>query len=382
MSRSVGIASRGPDPVLFWLGLALVAIGLIAIASASIEYGDWHFGNPWHHTTRHGIYLAIAASMAAVTYRIPIDVWQRISPLCLLVALGLLMLVLIPGIGRNVNGSQRWLPLGPITLQPSEIAKFALVLYTAGFLVRHADTVRSSWQGIAKPVFVLCLVALLFLLEPDFGATVIATGTVFGMLFLAGARLSYVLGLVGLALGGLVVMVWAAPYRLQRLTAYTDPWSDPYGSGFQLIQSLIAYGRGEYLGVGLGNSIQKLFYLPEAHTDFVFSIWAEETGLIGALLVIALYALLVARIMAIGLKAQRAHELFAAYVCFGVALIFAGQAFVNMGVSSGLLPTKGLTLPFISYGGSSLIISCMMLAVILRIEHALRAGGDGREVRL
>ena len=382
MSRSAGIASRGPDPVLFWLGLALVAIGLIAIASASIEYGDWHFGNPWHHTTRHGIYLAIAASMAAVTYRIPIDVWQRLSPLCLLVALGLLMLVLIPGIGRNVNGSQRWLPLGPITLQPSEIAKFALVLYTAGFLVRHADTVRSSWQGIAKPVFVLCLVALLFLLEPDFGATVIATGTVFGMLFLAGARLSYVLGLVGLALGGLVVMVWAAPYRLQRLTAYTDPWSDPYGSGFQLIQSLIAYGRGEYLGVGLGNSIQKLFYLPEAHTDFVFSIWAEETGLIGALLVIALYALLVARIMAIGLKAQRAHELFAAYVCFGVALIFAGQAFVNMGVSSGLLPTKGLTLPFISYGGSSLIISCMMLAVILRIEHALRAGGDGREVRL
>lgn len=382
MSRSAGIASRGPDPVLFWLGLALVAIGLIAIASASIEYGDWHFGNPWHHTTRHGIYLAIAASMAAVTYRIPIDVWQRISPLCLLVALGLLMLVLIPGIGRNVNGSQRWLPLGPITLQPSEIAKFALVLYTAGFLVRHADTVRSSWQGIAKPVFVLCLVALLFLLEPDFGATVIATGTVFGMLFLAGARLGYVLGLVGLALGGLVVMVWAAPYRLQRLTAYTDPWSDPYGSGFQLIQSLIAYGRGEYLGVGLGNSIQKLFYLPEAHTDFVFSIWAEETGLIGALLVIALYALLVARIMAIGLKAQRAHELFAAYVCFGVALIFAGQAFVNMGVSSGLLPTKGLTLPFISYGGSSLIISCMMLAVILRIEHALRAGGDGREVRL
>ena len=385
MSRPAGMASQGPDPMLFWLGLALVGIGLIAIASASIEYGDWHFGNPWHHTTRHGIYLAIAAIMAAVTYRIPIDVWQRLSPLCLLVALGLLMLVLIPGIGRNVNGSQRWLPLGPITLQPSEIAKFALVLYTAGFLVRHEDTVRRSWQGIAKPVFVLCLVALLLLLEPDFGATVIATGTVFGMLFLAGARLSYVLGLVGFALGGLVVMVWAAPYRLQRLTAYTDPWSDPYGSGFQLIQSLIAYGRGEYLGVGLGNSIQKLFYLPEAHTDFVFSIWAEETGLIGALLVIVLYALLVARIMVIGLKAQRAHELFAAYVCFGVALIFAGQAFVNMGVSSGLLPTKGLTLPFISYGGSSLIISCMMLAVILRIEHALRAardGGDGKGVRL
>lgn len=369
---------RGPDPMLLGLGLALVSVGLVAIASASIEYGDWTFDNPWFHTIRHSAYLLLAACIALVAYRVPIEVWQKTSPWWLLIAFALLMLVLIPGIGRNVNGSQRWLPLGPFTIQPSEVAKFALVLYTAGFLVRHGESVRQHWEGMAKPVGVLGLVGLLLLLEPDFGATVIASGTVFGMLFLAGARLFYILLLVGAALGALALMVISAPYRLQRLTAYTDPWSDPYGSGFQLIQSLIAYGRGDWFGVGLGNSIQKLFYLPEAHTDFVFSIWAEETGFLGALLVIALYALMIGRIMFIGRRAQQLAEDFSAYVCYGVALIFAGQAFVNMGVSSGLLPTKGLTLPFISYGGSSLIVSCTMLAVVLRIEHALRAPGSGK----
>lgn len=375
--------NRGLDPVLTLTGLALMVVGLVAIASASIEYSEFNFGNPWHHTLRHSLYLAVAGCAAAVAYRVPIDVWQRTSPLWLLLAFALLMLVLIPGIGRNVNGSQRWLPVGPMTVQPSEFAKFALVLYVAGFLVRHQAAVRSRLEGLMKPVGVLGLVGVLFLFEPDFGATVIATGTVLGMLFLAGARLLYVLGLVGLALAGMVAMVLAAPYRLQRLTAYTDPWSDPYGAGFQLIQSLIAYGRGEYTGVGLGNSIQKLFYLPEAHTDFVFSIWAEETGLVGALAVIGLYVLLVARVMLIGRRAEQAQELYSAYICYGVALIFAGQAFVNMGVSSGLLPTKGLTLPFISYGGSALIVSCVMLAVVLRIAHALRAGvspsAGGRE---
>ncbi len=366
--------TRGLDPVLTLTGLSLMVVGLVAIASASIEYSEFNFGNPWHHTLRHSIYLAAAGCAAAVAYRVPIDVWQRTSPLWLLLALALLMLVLIPGIGRNVNGSQRWLPLGPMTVQPSEFAKFALVLYVAGFLVRHQAAVRSRLEGLMKPVGVLGLVGVLFLFEPDFGATVIATGTVLGMLFLAGARLLYVLALVAMALSGMVAMVLAAPYRLQRLTAYTDPWSDPYGAGFQLIQSLIAYGRGEYIGVGLGNSIQKLFYLPEAHTDFVFSIWAEETGLVGALAVIGLYVLLVARIMLIGRRAEQVQELYSAYICYGVALIFAGQAFVNMGVSSGLLPTKGLTLPFISYGGSALIVSCVMLAVVLRIAHALRAG--------
>lgn len=377
MRATSPISHNGPDPVLLSVGLALAAVGLVAIASASIEYGDWHFNNPWHHTLRHGFYLVLALVTATVAYRVPVRVWQQTSPWWLLGAIALLMLVLVPGVGRNVNGSQRWLPLGPVTLQPSEIAKFALILYTAGFLVRHGEGVRRHWEELVKPIAVLGLIALLLLLEPDFGATVIAAGTVFGMLFLAGARLAAVVFLVAAALGALGLMVVSAPYRLQRLTAYTDPWSDPYGSGFQLIQSLIAYGRGEWLGVGLGNSIQKLFYLPEAHTDFVFSIWAEETGLVGAVTVVLLYMLLVTRLMAVGRRAQRAGEAFSAYFCFGVAFVFAGQVFINMGASSGLLPTKGLTLPLISYGGSSLIVSCAMLAVVLRIEHTLRSTAHG-----
>ncbi len=372
MNPSIATPSRILDPVLSLLVVALAGIGLIAIASASVEYGDWHFGNPWHHTLRHGSYLIIAVVLSAVAYRVPLPLWQQSSPSWLLLAMALLILVLIPGVGRDVNGSQRWLPLGPFTLQPSEIVKFSLALYTAGFLVRHESDVRQHWQGLAKPVAVLCVIALLLLAEPDFGATVISVGTVLGMLFLAGARLSYVLAMLTAAIGMLVLLIYAAPYRLQRLTAYTDPWSDPFGSGFQLIQSLIAYGRGDLWGVGLGNSIQKLFYLPEAHTDFVFSIWAEETGLFGALFVMVLYAVLIARILHVGRQALMRKELFSAYVCYGVALIFAGQVFVNMGVSSGLLPTKGLTLPLISYGGSSLIVSMIMLAIVLRVAAVNR----------
>ena len=366
------------DPVLSGISGALVLVGLVAIASASVGYGEWHFNNPWHHTIRHSVYLALAVCLGGVAYRVPVEVWQKTSGLWLLLALALLMLVLVPGVGRNVNGSQRWLPLGPLTLQPSEVAKFALVIYMSSFLVRHAEAVQQHWQGLAKPVAILGITGLLLLMEPDFGATVICAGTVFGMLFLAGARLSYVFLLVGTAIAALVVMVVSAPYRLQRLTAYTDPWQDPFGSGFQLIQSLIAYGRGEWWGVGLGNSIQKLFYLPEAHTDFVFSIWAEETGFFGALLVIGLYGTLIGRILWVGRRVEREGDLFPAYICYGVALIFSGQAFVNMGVSSGLLPTKGLTLPFISYGGSSLMMSCIMLAVVLRVERSSRAYEEGQ----
>ncbi|WP_435212070.1 putative lipid II flippase FtsW [Luminiphilus sp. nBUS_16] len=366
------------DPVLSGISGALVLVGLVAIASASVGYGEWHFNDPWHHTIRHSVYLALAVCLGGVAYRVPVEVWQKTSGLWLLLALALLMLVLVPGVGRNVNGSQRWLPLGPLTLQPSEVAKFALVIYMSSFLVRHAEAVQQHWQGLAKPVAILGITGLLLLMEPDFGATVICAGTVFGMLFLAGARLSYVFLLVGAAIAALVVMIVSAPYRLQRLTAYTDPWQDPFGSGFQLIQSLIAYGRGEWWGVGLGNSIQKLFYLPEAHTDFVFSIWAEETGFFGALLVIGLYGALIGRILWVGRRVEREGDLFPAYICYGVALIFSGQAFVNMGVSSGLLPTKGLTLPFISYGGSSLMMSCIMLAVVLRVERSSRAYEEGQ----
>jgi len=369
----------GADPVLAGLGMALVLVGLVAISSASIGYAEAQFGNPWHHAERHGLYIVAALTLALVVYRVPTRFWYDSAWVWLLLTLALLALVLVPGVGKAVNGSQRWLPLGPLTLQPSELVKGSSVLFLAGYLVRQQEAVRRTWQGFLRPMLVLGVIALLLLFEPDFGAMVIVMGTAFGMLFLAGMKLLHFFIVSGLSLFGLAGLILSAPYRLERLTAYTDPWADPYDSGFQLIQSLIAFGRGEWLGVGLGNSVQKLFYLPEAHTDFVFSIWAEETGFVGAALLIGLVLALILRIGAVGNAAARAGDAFAAYLCFGVALIFAGQAFINMGASSGLLPTKGLTLPFVSYGGTALVTSCCLLAIVLRIEHDLRrAGGGGR----
>ena len=361
------------DTVLLTLGATLISIGVIAIASASIEYGDFHFGNPWHHTQRHAAYLMLAITLGALAYMAPAASVQRLSPWLLFLAVALLILVMIPGIGREVNGAQRWLPLGVITVQPSEFAKLAVLLYAAGYLVRQEEAVRHHWSGLAKLIAILSVVAALLLLEPDFGATVIIVGVVVGMTFLAGAKLVYVLTMLAAAAMALAFLVLSAPYRMKRLTAYQDPWADPFGSGFQLVQSLIAFGQGEWWGVGLGNSVQKLFYLPEAHTDFVFSIWSEETGLIGATAMIALFVMLIARVLNIGWRAAAQHRLFEAYVCFGAALMFAGQAFVNMGASSGLLPTKGLTLPFVSYGGNSLIVNCMLLGMVLRTAGSLES---------
>lgn len=373
-------ASFAIDPTLLILAIALLLVGLIAISSASIEYADWHYQTPWYHTVRHLIYISIALTSAYGVYRLPWELWLNSGWVWLFLSLALLILVLIPGIGREVNGSQRWLPLGPFTLQPSEFAKLALVVYLAGYLVRKEHEVRHQWVGFIKPMAVLFSVTLLLMIEPDFGATVIAVGAAFGMMFLAGVKLRHFLLVLLSSIAALLVLVVSEPYRVKRLTAYTDPWADPFDTGFQLTQSLIAFGRGEWFGVGLGNSIQKLFYLPEAHTDFVFSIWAEETGFLGALFVMVLYGLLIGRMMWVGRKAAQLGNLFGAYICYGVALIFSGQAFVNMGVSSGLLPTKGLTLPLISYGGSSLIACCWMLAFVMRTERDCRVGVKRRKV--
>lgn len=364
-----------PDLGIIVLSLALILVGLIAISSASIEYAQLNYNSTSFHTVRHLIYMAVAGVGAAVVYRIPLEFWEDTGWIWLFVALGLLILVLIPGVGREVNGSQRWLPLGPFTLQPSEFAKLAMIVYLAGYMVRREHEVRHEWQGFLKPMAVLFAATLLLMVEPDFGATVIVAGSAFGMLFLAGVKLGHFLLVLAGALGALLVLVVSEPYRVKRLTAYTDPWADPYDTGFQLTQSLIAFGRGEWFGVGLGNSVQKLFYLPEAHTDFVFSIWAEETGFIGALTVILLYAALIGRVLWVGRAAQLAQYPFGAYLCYGIALVFSGQAFVNMGVSSGLLPTKGLTLPFVSYGGTSLIVCCAMLALVLRVDRHVRSQG-------
>ncbi len=359
------------DPVLLVLVTALLVIGLIAISSASVGYAEATYGDMWHHSTRHQVYLVIALFAAVFCYCMPVDFWYRTAWLWLLISSVLLILVLVPGVGRNVNGSQRWLALGPLTLQPSELAKASMILFLSGYLLRQGKALQESWLGFLRPLMVLGVVAVLLLAEPDFGATVIMLATAFGMLFLAGMRLTH-LALVMALTGGLgALLILAAPYRLVRLVAYLDPWADPFGAGFQLIQSLIAFGRGEWFGVGLGNSVQKLFYLPEAHTDFVFSIWAEETGFAGALTLILLFLALVLRIFHVGRQALGAGQVFAAQLCFGVALMFSGQAFVNMGASSGLLPTKGLTLPLVSYGGTSLITACALLGIVLRVAREL-----------
>lgn len=378
MTKSTNVSAQvmpSLDLGLVVPGIALLLIGLIAISSASIEYAELHYSTVWFHTYRHLLYLVIATAVGAAVYRVPLRFWQSTGWIWLFVALALLILVLIPGIGREVNGSQRWLPLGPFTLQPSEFAKLAMVVYLAGYMVRREHEVRNEWQGFLKPMAVLFTTTLLLMIEPDFGATVIVVASAFGMLFLAGVKLGHFMLVLTGALGALLVLVASAPYRVKRLTAYTDPWADPYDTGFQLTQSLIAFGRGEWFGVGLGNSVQKLFYLPEAHTDFVFSIWAEEMGFIGAFAVIGLYAALIGRILWVGRSAQISGYPFGAYLCYGVSLVFAGQAFVNMGVSSGLLPTKGLTLPFVSYGGTSLIICCIMLALVLAVDRDVRVEG-------
>ena len=365
--------STAPDMPMILLAFALLMVGLVAISSASIEYADWHYQNAWYHTQHHLVYLLASIITAAAVYCVKPQFWLDTGWWWLFAALALLILVLIPGVGREVNGSQRWLPVGPFTLQPSEFAKLAVVVYLAGYMVRREYEMRNQWQGFLKPMTLLFAMTLLLMIEPDFGATVIVSAAAFGMLFLAGVKLGHFLLVLLGALAALLVLVVSEPYRVKRLTAYTDPWADPYNTGFQLTQSLIAFGRGEWFGVGLGNSVQKLFYLPEAHTDFVYSIWAEETGFVGAIAVIGLYAALIGRILWAGRQSLKVGNPFGAYLCYGVALIFSGQAFINMGVSSGLLPTKGLTLPFVSYGGTSLIVCCAMVGLVLRIDRDTRA---------
>jgi cell division protein FtsW len=304
--------------------------------------------------------------------RVDSSAWERMSLPLLLVCLLMLLIVLVPGIGRSVNGSRRWLAFGPIGVQVSELAKMTMIFYVAGYLVRQQSSVRHSILGFIKPMIILGIVAVLLLKEPDFGATVVITGTVMAMLFLAGVRIRYYLGLMVAVGCCLVMLALSSPYRVARLTAFIDPWADQFNSGYQLTQSLIAFGRGGWLGVGLGESVQKLFYLPEAHTDFLFAVLAEELGLIGVSLVLILYSILVIRGLMIGFTAHSQERLFAAFTAYGLTFWLGLQAAINMGVNSGLLPTKGLTLPMLSYGGASMVINCVVIALMLRIDHENR----------
>lgn len=346
----------------------LFGIGLVMVASASMGVAEAQFGSAFYFFGRHLIYMLGGFAAAVFTMNVPLSTWMRLRWLLLGLAVLLLVAVLLPGIGRRVNGATRWIGMGPLTLQPSEIAKFAVVVFTAGYLVRRLEEVRTHWFGFVKPVGVVAVVLLLLLAEPDFGASVVTMCAVMGMLFLAGAPLRpYVLLAVLVAIGG-GLLVWLEPYRLQRVLSFTNPWANAYDSGYQLTQSLIAFGRGEWFGVGLGKSVQKLFYLPEAHTDFVLAVYAEEFGFAGVLFLIAMFWLLVRSAIRIGQQAEQRNECFGAYVAYGIALLVGVQALVNIGVNMGLFPTKGLTLPLVSYGGSSLVVVFAMLGVLLRID--------------
>ncbi|KPB73055.1 MULTISPECIES: putative lipid II flippase FtsW [Pseudomonas syringae group] len=368
------ISGRGIDldfPMLVGC-LALLGLGLVMITSASSEVAAVQSGNTLYMMTRHLVYLLIGLGACGVTMMIPVATWQRLGWLMLLGAFGLLLMVLVPGIGREVNGSMRWIGFGAFNVQPSEIAKVFVVIFLAGYLIRRQQEVRESWMGFFKPFIVLLPMAGLLLMEPDFGATVVMMGSAAAMLFLGGVGLFRFSLMVVLAVASVVVLVQAQPYRMARLTNFTDPWADQFGSGYQLTQALIAFGRGEWFGVGLGNSVQKQFYLPEAHTDFVFSVLAEELGVIGSLLTVALFLFVSIRGMYIGMWAERAKQFFGAYVAYGLSFLWIGQFLINIGVNVGLLPTKGLTLPFLSYGGSSLVICCASLGLLLRIEWESR----------
>ncbi|MDB6061838.1 MAG: cell division-specific peptidoglycan biosynthesis regulator FtsW [Verrucomicrobiaceae bacterium] len=354
-----------------WLVLsaaALVLIGVIAMGSASVEYAVRNYGGAFSFVQRYLFHFALGVLAAIAVIRVPMSLWQRTGWIWLITGLVLLALVLIPGIGRTVNGARRWFALGPLTLQVSEFVKVFVIIYLAGYLVRRHDEVRSQWSGFIKPMAVVFMVTLLLMLEPDFGATVVTAGTAFGLVFLAGVRLSQFLLVIMSCASAFALLIFTSPYRKARLIGFTDPWADQFKSGYQLTQSLIAFGRGEWLGVGLGNSVQKLSYLPEAHTDFVFAIWSEEFGFIGALAVLTLFAILIGSMFRVGRRAEKAGQLFSAFVVYGAALLISAQVFINIGVNIGLLPTKGLTLPFLSYGGSSLIVCLVLVALTLRVD--------------
>lgn len=352
--------------------IGLVVIGLIMVASSSVMISTKYFHQPFHFLIRQVCYLVFGFLIAIAVMRTDSAFWERISTPLLLVCLAMLVLVLVPGIGRVVNGSRRWLALGPIGLQVSELTKLVMIFYLAAYLVRQQESVSKSILGFVKPMAILGIVSFLLLLEPDFGATVVICGTVMAMLFLAGVKLRYYIALMLAMITSLAGLAISSPYRVARLTAFLDPWADQYNSGYQLTQSLIAFGRGGWLGMGLGESVQKMFYLPESHTDFLFAVLAEELGLAGVLFVMLLYSILVIRGLTIAYNAYSQERLFAAFTSYGLTFWLGLQAAINMGVNSGLLPTKGLTLPLLSYGGASIVINCVVLALLLRIDHENR----------
>ena len=369
------------DPVMLVIAVALLFGGMVILASASMSISDNTENDPFYYVGRQAIAVLLGGAASFACLFVPMRVWRDVGPLMLLIGLALLVLVLIPGVGHTVNGSTRWLRIGAINLQVSEPVRLCLMIYLAGYLVRQNRSLREQFTGFLRPMVVLSLAGALLLAEPDFGAAIVLLTTALAMLFVAGARFRDFFIFFGAATIAMVALAITSPYRLERVTGFLDPWSDPYNSGFQLTQSLIAIGRGEWLGVGLGNGVQKLFYLPEAHTDFVFAVFAEEFGLFGSLVLIALFLALLWRIFMLGIRAANVERFFEAYLAIGIGTWLGLQTFINVGVNMGLLPTKGLTLPLISYGRSSLIVAMVSIGLLLRIHHELVTGGRRANAR-
>jgi cell division protein FtsW len=365
------------DTVTIALTLALTLLGLVMVTSASVSIASQETGQPFYYLERQLALVAVGGLCAALTFSIRTEWLERASVPLLAVALVLLVVVLLPGLGHSVNGSRRWLQVGALNFQVSELARVLVLLYVASYAVRREEQLREHLTGLVKPLALLALAGALLLVEPDFGAATVLFATGFGLLFLAGARLRYVLAMMALACGGFALLALSSSYRVRRLTTFLDPWADPWHSGFQLTQSLIAIGRGQWLGVGLGESVQKLFYLPEAHTDFLFAVLAEELGLLGVLVTLALFMLLVWRAFHIARLASEAGLKFPAYLAAGFGLWVGIQTFINIGVNMGVLPTKGLTLPLMSYGRSSLVVTLAWVGVLLRVYHEASAAGRG-----
>lgn len=361
--------ARHVDQGMLVLLIALVSIGFVMMSSASMDFALSQYHNGSYFVLRELVFISLAIAVFIMVFTIPTTLFNRYDKQILVAALVLLILVLI--VGKEVNGSKRWINFGLINLQVSELAKLFLIIYMAGYLVRRQEKVRNSWAGLLNAGLVLTIVVGLLLFEPDFGSAVVIVFSVMGMIFLAGLGVVQLVALLFLIAIGAFFAVFLTAYRMKRITCFADPWEEPYSCGYQLVQSLIAFGRGDIWGLGLGKSVQKLFFLPEAHTDFIFAIVAEELGFVGAVIVIALFAALIYRVLRLALRAQAAHQMFNAYFAFGAGLLLTAQVFINIGVNSGLLPTKGLTLPFLSYGGSSLIMMAAMFAMLFRIDAQL-----------
>jgi len=363
------------DTILLLATAGILLLGLVMVTSASISVADRQMHEPLHYLERQIVGMVLGMLAAAVMVTIPTDLWERLAMPLLLIGFALLVVVLIPGLGHEVNGSRRWLRLGFMNFQASEMARVLLLTYLASYVVRRQAELKDELKGFLKPLGVLMGAAGLLLLEPDFGAATVLMTTGLGVLFLAGVKLRHFFALVTLAAGGMAVIAVTSAYRLKRLTTFMDPWADPFNSGFQLTQSLIAIGRGELFGVGLGSSVQKLFYLPEAHTDFVFAVLAEELGLIGVLATLALFMVLVWRAFHISRLAADAGLAFQAYCAAGFGIWLGLQTFINVGVNMGILPTKGLTLPLMSFGSSSLLVTLGWLGLLMRINHEAHITG-------